>query len=105
MNVVRISIGRFDPENLESVRSAFKVSQEKLVPGIKSMPGNLSYYAGIDGENHAMVNVSSWESVTSAKQMERFQPMLDLARLFIEMGVRFDRPIFNFEPVWTIERD
>jgi len=50
------------------------------------------------------VNVSVWDSLTAAKQMESFQPMLDLAREFVSMGVRFDRPILNFERVWSIER-
>jgi hypothetical protein len=66
------------------------------------MSGNIHYFAGIDSENCVMVNVSTWDSLLSAKQMERFQPMLDLGRKFAEMGVRFDRPIMNFEQVWTI---
>ena len=103
--VVRVSIDRFDPEKLESVKSALREAYDKLAPGIRNMSGNLSYFAGIDRENCAMVNVSSWDSLSSAKQMERFQPMLDLAREFSEMGVRFERPILNFEQLWTIEEE
>jgi len=102
--VVRISIGRFDHEKLESVKRALAATQEKLTPGIKSMKGNIGNFAGIDYENSAMVNVSLWDSLSSAKQMDSFQPMLDLAKEFVVMGVRFERPILNFESLWTIEQ-
>jgi hypothetical protein len=101
--VVRVSIGHFDPDDFGKVRDALKASQEKLVPGIRSMNGNRSYFVGINRENSAMINVSSWDSVNSAKEMDRFQPMLDLVRDFIAMGVRFERPILNFESVWMTE--
>ncbi len=84
-------------------QKALEASEDNLVPGIKSMNGNLTYFAGMDRENSVMVNVSSWDSVTSAKQMDHFQPMLDLAHEFIGMGVRFERPILNFESIWMIE--
>jgi hypothetical protein len=103
-SVIRISIGRFDPPNSKAVKQALEATYDKLVPGIKSMTGNRSFCAGIDERNFAMVNVSVWDSLTAAKQMETFQPMLDLAREFTSMGVRFERPILNFERVWTIER-
>jgi len=100
---VRISVGRFDSDKIAAVKRALHESYEKLAPGIRSMSGNRGYYVGIDAENCAMVNVSFWDSVTAAKQMEHFQPMLDLAGEFIKIGVRFERPILNFEPLWTIE--
>jgi len=101
--VIRISIGHFDPDNFNDIRDALKASQERLVRGISTMNGNRGYFVGIDRENSAMVNVSSWDSIDSAKQMDHFKPMQDLARDFIRMGVRFERPILNFEPVWMIE--
>ena len=102
--VIRISIGHFDPANSNAIKQALEATYDKLVPGVKSMTGNRSFFAGIDEQNFAMVNVSVWDSLTAAKQMESFQPMLDLAREFVSMGVRFDRPILNFERVWSIER-
>jgi len=101
-DVVRISIGRFDPDKIEMMKMALKATYDKLAPGIRSMSGNRGFFAGIDPENFTMVNVSFWDSVKAAKQMEHFQPMLDLAQEFIKMGVRFERPILNFEPLWTI---
>ena len=102
-DVIRISIGRFDPNKTATVKLALEGTYEKLAPGIRLMVGNRGFSAGIDAENCAMVNISHWDSLAAAKQMEHFQPMLDLAQEFIEMGVRFERPILNFEPLWTIE--
>jgi hypothetical protein len=101
-DIIRISIGRFDPNKVEAVKLALEATYEKLAPGIRLMAGNRGFFAGIDDENSTMINVSFWDSVKAAKQMESFQPMLDLAREFINMGVRFERPILNFEPLWTI---
>ncbi len=52
-----------------------------------------------------MHNVSLWETVEDANQMASFQPMLDLAGAFIALGVRFQRPILNFETLWSIDHD
>lgn len=101
--IVGVSVGYFDPGKLTTVREALEDSYGKLAPGIKSMTGNIDYFVGIDAENNAIVNVSSWKTLSAARQMDHFQPMLDLAREFVGMGVHFDRPILNFEPVWTID--
>jgi hypothetical protein len=103
--VIRISIGNFDEARAGMVRAAMVDSFDKLAPGIKSLDGNRGYFAGIDAENHAVVNVSAWDSVDGAKQMTAFKPMVDLAQEFADLGVRFERPILNFEGLWTIEPD
>ncbi|HYB04309.1 MAG TPA: hypothetical protein VED17_07600 [Nitrososphaerales archaeon] len=102
--VVRISIGRFDSNKIDTVKRALDAAEDKLAPGIRTMKENRGFFAGIDGESYSMVNVSFWDSVAAAKQMEQFQPMLELAKEFIGIGVRFERPILNFEPLWTIEQ-
>jgi hypothetical protein len=96
-SVIRISIGHFDSEKLDAMKKALNGTYDKLAPGIRSMTGNRSFSAGIDKEHSATVNMSVWDSVESAKQMEHFQSMLDLAREFAEMGVRFERPILNLK--------
>jgi hypothetical protein len=50
-----------------------------------------------------MHNVSVWESVTDANQMATFAPMLELAAEFNALGVRFERPILNFETLWQLD--
>lgn len=100
--VVRISIGRFDEDKRDMIRAHLKEFYGKLASGIRAMKGNISFFVGLDSENSAMVNVSEWNSVESAKQMETFQPMLDLAKEFSLFEVRFERPILNFTQLWEI---
>jgi RNA binding exosome subunit len=102
MPVVRISLGRFDPENFEIIRKLLDDSQKSLVPAIRGLKGNRSYYVGIDRQNSAMTNVSVWDTLDDAQQMASLQAMLDLAKVFVETGVKFERPITNHETLWTI---
>jgi hypothetical protein len=100
--VIRISLGTFDTEKIATVEVKLVESKAALEAGIRAMRGNLGYYAGIDRKNNAMSNVSLWESIETAEQMATFQPMIDLASMFIALGVRFQRPILNFATVWQI---
>lgn len=102
MQVVRISLGRFDPENFEVIRKLLDESQKSLVSAIRTLKGNQSYYVGIDRQNNAMTNVSVWDSLEDAQQMASLQAMLDLAKVFVEAGVKFERPITNHETLWTM---
>lgn len=101
--VIRISLGRFDPDLLTKVEAKLLESRNRLEPGIRALDGNLGYFVGIDRANFAMHNVSMWESVTHAMQMASFAPMLQLAVEFTEMGVRFERPILNFDTLWQFD--
>src|ERR1700688_678258 len=59
--VIRISIGKFDPDKAAAVEGKLRESRTRLESGIRAMRGNLAYYVGIDHTNHAMHNVSVWE--------------------------------------------
>jgi hypothetical protein len=100
--VIRISIGKFDLDKTAVVESKLRDSKARLETGIRAMRGNLGYYVGIDATNHAMHNVSVWESVADAEQMATFAPMLELAGEFAALGVRFERPILNCETLWQL---
>jgi hypothetical protein len=102
MPVVRISLGRFDAANYDAIRRLLDDSQKTLIPAIRAPNGNRVYYVGIDPENNAMTNVSVWDTRTDAEQMATLQPMLDLAKIFVDTGVRFERPITNHEILWTM---
>jgi len=102
MAVVRISLGRFDADKYAIIRQLLDQSQKTLIPAIRALKGNRAYYVGIDRENSAMTNVSVWETLDDAKQMASLQAMLDLAKTFVDAGVRFERPITNHETLWTI---
>jgi hypothetical protein len=101
--VIRVSIGRFDAENADAVETRLVASKAGLESGIRAMKGNLGFFAGIDRVNHAMHNVSMWESVADANQMATFAPMLALAVEFTGLGVRFQQPILNFDTLWQID--
>ncbi len=100
MEIIRISRGSFKPEDFERIQKLLDESQHTLIPAIRQMTGCLHYWAGIDRHSNAMVNVSVWRSLHDAKQMETLAPMLALAQEFIELGVRFERPIINYEVRW-----
>jgi hypothetical protein len=102
MPVVRISRGAFPPERYEHVKARLTQSQETLIPAIRQLNGLLHYYAGIDAVANTMINVSVWQSLADAKQMETLAPMLVLAKEFIDLGVTFERPIINYDTVWEI---
>lgn len=102
MPVIRISRGSFQPERYEIVKAHLTQSQETLIPAIRQLNGLLHYYVGIDPVSNTMVNVSIWQSLADAKQMETLAPMLALAKEFIDLGVTFERPIINYDTVWEI---
>ncbi len=102
MAIVRISRGSFSPEQYESIRTRLEASQKLLVPAIRRLNGCLHYFAAIDRESSSMVNVSIWRSLADAQQMQTFGPMLALAEEFTREGVRFERPIINYETVWSV---
>jgi len=102
MPVVRISLGCFDADRYDTIRQMLDESRKTLVPAIRALKGNRGYYVGIDRENNAMTNVSLWDTRGDAEQMASLKAMLDLAKVFVEAGVRFERPITNHETIWTL---
>jgi hypothetical protein len=101
--VVRISRGSFAPEAYAAVRGRLDAAQESLIPAIRQLSGCLHYYAAIDRESSSMVNVSVWRSLADAQQMQTLTPMLALAEAFTREGVRFERPVINYETLWEID--
>lgn len=71
-----------------------------LRPGVEAMPGLLAYYAGADEATSPLANTSVWETLEHAKQMDRFEPMLELGRRFAPEGATFERPIMNYATLW-----
>jgi hypothetical protein len=102
LSIVRISLGRFDAAKFHHIRKLLDDSQKTLVPAIRALNGNKAYYVGIDQENSTISNVSVWETLDDAMQMATLQPMLDLAKEFIDAGVKFERPITNHQTLWTL---
>lgn len=99
--VVRISQGFFDPSLAESVTDALEQGRVSLEPALHKLPGLLHYYVSIDAASNSMVNVSVWESLVAAKQMESLQEMLAQRDVFVELGVKF-QSIRNYGGLWSI---
>jgi quinol monooxygenase YgiN len=100
--IVRISRGSFAPEKYESLRARLDAAQKSLVPAIRQLAGCLHYFAAIDRDSNSMVNVSVWRSLADAQRMQTLGPMLALAEELTREGVRFERPIINYETLWSI---
>jgi hypothetical protein len=102
MPVIRISRGSFDPAKSAYFEMLLKESQKSLVPAIKKLKGLQHYYAGVDGASGTMVNVSVWDSLDDARQMESLREMAAAGKEFVAAGVKFERPITNYPTVWLI---
>ena len=98
---VRISRGAFDPGNTEAVERMLRASEERLLPGIRQLPGAVSYYAAIDPASATIVNVSVWETLEDAQRMASFQPMAEMREVFVAHGIQFE-PVVNYEVTWNL---
>lgn len=101
--VVRVSVIRCAPERFADVRQLMIEVEPVLRPGIEAMPGLISFYAGADEATSSLVNVSIWNTLDEAKQLDHFQPMLDAGKVFVQKGAVFERPIMNYLPLWQLQ--
>jgi hypothetical protein len=99
--VVRISKGGFQAEKYPEVRRLIEESAQALVPALKRLRGLIYYHAGVDQETSTVVNVSVWEDLKAARQMESLAEMLAQRPILEAAGVQFER-IANYEPLWNI---
>lgn len=78
-------------------------TEKALRPGIESMPGLIAFYVGAAEATSSLSNVSLWTDLDAAKQLDRFQPMLDSGKPFVAMGGTFERPIMNYTTLWQLQ--
>ena len=100
--IVRVSILRCAPDRFREMRQMMLNAEKVLRPGIESMRGLLAYYGGADETTSSLTNVSVWTDLAAAKQMDTFQPMLDLGKEFATKGATFERPIMNYATLWQL---
>jgi hypothetical protein len=94
--------------NYEAVKIFMPANREKPVYAkyIEHIPPDVT--AGIfwlknrDPQHWRDTQFSVWDTRTDAEEMATLQPMLDLAKIFVDAGVRFDRPISNHETLWMM---
>ena len=101
MAVVRISKGRFDASKAAQAERVLASSEQALLAPLSRLPGLLHYYVGIDREKGYLTNVSIWDSLTNAHQMDTLAEMLAQRPILEAAGVTFEA-ITNHETLWTI---
>lgn len=101
--VVRVSILRCRPERFAELQRMAIEADPVLRPGIEALPGLLAFYFAADEATSSLANVSLWTSLEAAKQLDTFQPMLDLGKPFVAKGATFERPIMNYATLWQLK--
>ena len=101
--VVRCSILRCPPDRFGEMQQMMVELEKVLRPGIESMPGLIAFYVGADETTSSLSNVSLWVDLDAAKQLDRFQPMLDSGKPFVAKGATFERPIMNYTTLWQLQ--
>ena len=102
MPTVRVSVIRCQPQHFAGLKKMMADAMAALGPGIRGMRGLIHFYAGEDEAVSSLVNVSVWRTLEDAKQLDTFQPMLDLGKDFVSKGATFERPIMNYATQWEI---
>jgi hypothetical protein len=101
MTVVRISKGRCDPANMNEAERLLLDSEAALREPLQQLRGLVHYYVGIDREHGFLTNVSVWETLEDAHQMDSLQAMLDQRPILQAAGISFEQ-ITNHDTLWTI---
>ena len=101
--IVRVSILRCPPDRFGEMRQMMIEDEKALRPGIETMRGLLAFYVGEDETTSSLMNVSLWTDLDAAKQLDRFQPMLDAGKPYVAKGATFERPIMNYTTLWQLK--
>jgi hypothetical protein len=99
--VVRVSQGFFEPAITPIVSAKLDEGRATLEPALKGLRGLRHYYVAVDSVSKSMINVSVWDSLADAKQMDSFREMLAQRDVFVGLGVKF-QPIRNYTGLWSI---
>jgi hypothetical protein len=101
MHVVRISKGRVDAARAAEAERLLGESERALRDSLQALPGLVHYYVGIDRVSGQLTNVSVWDSLEHAHQMDSLAAMLAQRPILEAAGVTFEM-ITNHETLWTI---
>lgn len=98
--IIRVSILRFPPGKRDALAAMMREAEAVLRPGIEAMAGLIAFYAGEDAATSSMTNTSLWDTLEHARQLDAFQPMLDLGAAFAAEGASLERPVMNYATSW-----
>ena len=99
--VIRISKGHVEPAQLADAERLLAESERVLRGPLEVLPGLIHYYVAIDRDKGQLTNVSVWETLEHAHQMDTLQPMLAQRPILEGAGVTFE-VITNHETLWTM---
>ena len=99
--IVRVSIIHCD-ERFALLSKMMTDAEQTLAPGIRVLRGCRMFFVGADESTASLTNVSHWDTLDDAKQLDTYQPMLELGKGFVAAGARFERPIMNYVALWQI---
>lgn len=102
MPVMHISRAAFLVDCYEEVCRALEVSRIKLEPVLRALPGFVRYWIAIDRKSNTFVQVSVWNTLGDAKQLDSLPAMLVLAGELVGLGVSFEAPITNSDVLWEL---
>ena len=101
MPVVRISKAKLALDTVQQAERLLIEAEASLREPLQELHGLLHYYVGIDRALGFLTNVSVWETLADAHQMDSLQPMLALRPSFEAAGMTFET-ITNHETLWAI---
>ena len=88
MSVIRISKGQFDPKHAAEAERLLRESERALRQPLSQLAGLVHYYVGIDRERGFVTNVSVWDSLEHAHQMDTLQAMLAQRPVLEDVAIR-----------------
>lgn len=99
---VRLSRGRFDPDQYQAMADRLRTAEVILSPVIRALPGLIDYYAGIDAESSTMIRMSVWDKAEHADVMSRLPEILRLRDEFAQAGLEWE-PICTYSVAWWVQ--
>jgi len=98
---VRISRGQFDPRHAAQVAAVLADGEAALREAIVGLSGLRAFHAAIDLEAGSVVNVSVWDTLEDARQMDTLPEMRAQRGPVEAAGVTFET-VLNYETLWSM---
>jgi hypothetical protein len=85
------------------VRTSFEASRATLDPATRRLRGHRMSYTAIDESSSTLAYVSFWDDLEAAKQLGSLREMQGGRRADDQARRQFERPIVNYETLWSIK--
>lgn len=99
---IRCARGRFSADRYEAVAKRLDDVQKKLAPAIRTVPGLIDYYAGIDRASNTTMSVSIWDTAEHATALETLPAAVTARNALAKEGVEWD-DFATFTVSWWVQ--